>query len=91
MHTSSIHLPSGHAASALCPVCGGSEIRISTSIEVHYDVVFEATARDFLVVDEVLGDAMWDAETPAACPHCDWRGTVGDLRRTREALPGYAS
>lgn len=81
MQTSSIHPTSGHATSALCPVCGAAEIRITTSIEVHYDVVFEASARDFLVVDEMLGDAMWDAHTPAACPHCGWDGTVGDLRR----------
>ncbi len=72
------HIPSGDHA--LCPTCGGTSVRITTSIEVSYDVVFETNARDFLVVDEVLGDAMWDAETPVVCPRCGWHGTVAELR-----------
>lgn len=81
-------LPSlASAEHALCPVCGGTSVRITTSIEVSYDVVFEASAHDFLVIDEVLGDAMWDGGTAVSCPHCHWHGTVGQLRARQDPLP----
>jgi hypothetical protein len=50
-----------------------------TSIEVSVDVVVDATADELQVIDEALGDAAWDDATTAACRHCDWHGTVGDL------------
>lgn len=81
--TSSLHLH--HPGnSSLCPLCGGHAIRIKTDVEVAYDIVFEANAKDFRVIDEVLGDAMWDAHTPADCPRCHWHGTVGELRASPE-------
>ncbi len=47
---------------------------------VHYDVVYESTADDFAVIDELLGDAMWDGDTGATCHACGWHGTVSDIR-----------
>lgn len=78
--TSSLHLHQP-GNSSLCPVCGGGSIRIKTEVEVEYAIVFETSARDFRVIDEALGDAMWDATTQADCPRCRWHGTVGDLRQ----------
>jgi hypothetical protein len=48
---------------------------------VHFDVIYESSAHDFSVIDEMLGDAMWDDHTHASCHLCTWHGTVGDLRR----------
>jgi hypothetical protein len=48
---------------------------------VHFDVIYESNVHDFSVIDEMLGDAMWDDSTKATCHVCSWQGTVGDLRR----------
>jgi len=68
-----------HRHKSLCPACGAERVRILTSIEVHVDVVVDATEDELQVIDEALGDAAWDAETTVACGRCDWHGTVGDL------------
>lgn len=77
--------PSAPRSAALCPECGSARVRITTSIPVQYDVVYEALNHDFRVVDELLGDAMWDAESGASCLRCAWHGTVADLRRSEAA------
>jgi hypothetical protein len=48
---------------------------------VHFDVIYESHIHDFSVIDEMLGDAMWEDGTPASCHICHWQGTVGDLRQ----------
>lgn len=68
------------ATKPLCPRCDSASVRILASIEVQYDVVFEAADEGLRVVDERLGDGVWDDVTPAACMRCGWRGTVGSLR-----------
>jgi hypothetical protein len=68
------------ATKPLCPRCDSANVRILASIEVQYDVVLEPAEQDLRVVDERLGDGVWDDVTPAACPRCGWRGTVGGLR-----------
>ncbi|HKI56906.1 MAG TPA: hypothetical protein VKB31_07105 [Trueperaceae bacterium] len=73
--------PEPRRHSPLCPECGATSIRIRTSIEVEVDVVVEDPAAEMIVMDELLGDAMWDERTLAVCPACSWQGTVGDLRR----------
>ena len=69
------------AAHRLCPTCGSPTIRITTTMMVHFDVIYESNVHDFSVIDEMLGDAMWDDSTKATCHVCSWQGTVGDLRR----------
>lgn len=73
--------PSSHHHSPLCPECGATSIRIRTSIEVEVDVVVDDPADEMMVLDELLGDAMWDEASLAVCPACRWEGTVADLRR----------
>ncbi|MFO7544976.1 MAG: hypothetical protein R6W77_05720 [Trueperaceae bacterium] len=68
------------ATNPLCPRCDSASVRILASIEVQYDVVLEAAEEDLRVVDERLGDGVWDDVTPVACPRCGWRGTVSGLR-----------
>lgn len=70
----------------LCPNCGHSSIRITTSVLIHYDIIFDASNHDFAVIDELVGDAMWDETNDAWCPVCGWQGTVGDLRRAHKSL-----
>ena len=70
--------PSSNRA-PLCPCCGSTRVRITTSILAHFDVVFDSPDHDFRVVDELLGDAMWDDDTGVVCPNCSWSGTVRDL------------
>ncbi|MEJ2078447.1 MAG: hypothetical protein P8Z74_10625 [Acidobacteriota bacterium] len=82
MIPSSSELPHRDHHSPLCPVCGATSIRIRTSIEVEVDVVVvDDPADEMVVMDELLGDAMWDEASLASCPSCRWEGTVGDLRR----------
>ena len=69
------------AVHKLCPTCGSPTVRITTSMMVHFDVIYEASTHDFSVIDEMLGDAMWDACTDVSCHMCKWKGTVGDLRQ----------
>lgn len=68
------------ASKSLCPRCGHANVRILASIEVQYDVVLSSADDDLRVIDERFGDGVWDDVTPAACPRCGWRGTVGALR-----------
>lgn len=77
----SLHPTEAAAHRPLCPACGADSIRIHLSIEVEIDVVVDDLVDDLQVVDESLGDAAWDTESLAACPLCDWRGTVGDLHQ----------
>lgn len=70
-----------HQHSPLCPECGATSVRIRTSIEVEVDVAVEHPDDEMIVMDELLGDAMWDEGSLAACPVCRWEGTVADLRR----------
>ncbi len=81
MIASSSPFPERHAHSPLCPACGATSIRIRTSIEVEVDVVVHERFEEMLVRDEQLGDAMWDEDSLAVCPACEWTGTVGDLNR----------
>ncbi len=68
-----------HHTQQLCPQCGGASIRITTTVEAFYDIIFDAASQDFAVIDEVVGDAVWDERNHATCPSCNWHGTVGDL------------
>ena len=68
-----------HPHRSLCPACGSASIRILTSVEVHVDVVISEVEEELTVIDEALGDAAWNECSPAACPRCDWRGTVAEL------------
>lgn len=74
--------PSSHNRAPLCPCCGGTRVRITTSILASFDVVLDAPAQDFRVVHELLGDAMWDDDTGVICPACSWRGSVRELARS---------
>ncbi len=64
----------------MCPVCGSTTIRITTSVLVEYDLIYDGHSRDFSVIDELIGDAMWDEHSVVHCPVCAWHGTVADLR-----------
>ncbi len=67
------------SARPLCPTCGSHSLRILTSVEVQVDVMVDVKAEELQVIDEELGDAAWDEDTPVACPACGWQGTVGEL------------
>lgn len=75
-------------AHPLCPSCGGSSIRITTAVLVHYDIIYDAAVHDFAVIDELIGDAMWDGHSEASCTVCEWIGTVDQLREFRRNDPG---
>ncbi len=78
---SSLHPTEAVAHLPLCPDCGADSIRIRLSIEVDIEVVVDELVDDLQVVDESLGDAAWDSQSPAECPQCHWHGTVGDLHQ----------
>ncbi|MEJ2289848.1 MAG: hypothetical protein P8Y02_14640 [Deinococcales bacterium] len=88
MMTASLPSVETDSARPLCPACGAHSLRILTSVEVQVDVVVDALADELQVIDEALGDAAWDEDTPVACPACDWHGTVGELHeRALTELP----
>jgi len=73
-------LTSRHCSSTpLCPACGNAIVRIDTSVEVKYRVHYAITAQDLEIIEEQVGDGDWDENSAAACDHCGWSGSVGEL------------
>ena len=60
----------------LCPLCQGRSLQVRAAATVRYEVVFDADARDFVVLGEHLEDEGWDASSAAVCRRCGWQGTL---------------
>lgn len=66
-----------HRQSAcLCPNCDASTLTISTSAFVSYNVTYDESANELVVVGESIGDSEWDLNSRASCPQCQWQGTL---------------
>lgn len=63
----------------LCPRCGSSRARITTSVTIDYEIAIDGRGGEITVLSELVGDATWDQDSPASCPVCHWYGTVRDL------------
>lgn len=68
------------ADGCLCPQCGGRHVNIQTWVRIDYEVILDGQENDLEVVSEMIGDAVWDANSPVRCPVCQWTGRVSDLR-----------
>lgn len=48
-------------------------------MQIDYEVALDGDLEDLHVLSDLIGDAMWDENSHASCPSCDWSGYVGDL------------
>lgn len=60
----------------LCPCCGSTKLRILSSALINYEVVFDATLNELVVINANISDTGWDEHSQVECPNCKWQGKL---------------
>ncbi len=62
----------------LCPCCGGITLHIVSSAEIRYEVAFDSSNHELVVLGQYITDGDWDHVSKVQCPSCHWQGQLAD-------------